>query len=354
MPDQLPRTVLVTGATGFVGRHVCRHLAEAGVHVVALARSTSRLEPVRPWLHAVRIADLARPETLVGVAEGIDAIVHTACAVASTFDAGRDAEAAFFRVNRDGTRNLALEALRHPGVRFVHTSSTAAMGAPRTEEVDEDAPCDPRTPYQRSKRAAEEALLALHAEQGLDVVMLRPCVTAGAGKDRSELLQLFRMLRHGVFPLLRGAEHAHKPLIHVEDLARTLVDATHRGRAGGIYFVHSDGGHTLGGIVETATRLLRERGVATSPSPLPAGALRLPVGPIRVAAHAFVALGRVAPAWNPPVTPERVDLFLRDRRIRIDRARADLGFDPRVRDLDTLLGDTLDYHVARGHLPAAR
>lgn len=335
-----PRLVLVTGATGFVGRHVVRALHERGDRVRVLTRASSNLAPIEGAYDERFIGDLSRPETLAGVCDGVDAVIHSACAVAGTFDAGRSALDAFMAVNRDGTANLAAEVAKHPGLRMVHVSSTAAMGTPAAPIVDETSPCDPKTPYQRSKRAAELALLDLHATAGLNVVIVRPCVIAGAGKDRSELRQLFRLVKRGVFPAIGRALNVQKPLIHIDDLVQALLLATERGEAGGIYLVNSGAPHTLGDIVRAAGQLA---GVERTHIPVP-----VPVA--RAAATVFAAVQRFAPDWNPPLTHERIALFTADRRIDIGRARRELGYEPTRTAPRDILADTWEYHVSRGHL----
>jgi nucleoside-diphosphate-sugar epimerase len=332
------RTILVTGGTGFVGRHVAKTLKREGFRVRALVRDRARLGPIADVVDEVYVGDLLDPASLVGVCDGVDAVIHSACAVAGTFDAGRSAEELFLQVNRDGTLNLAREVLRHRGLRMVHVSSTAAMGTPTESVVNEDTPCRPTTPYQKSKRAAELALLDLHTQQGLNVVMLRPCVVAGEGKDKSELLTLLKLVKRGIFPLVGGRRDIHKPLIDVDDLVSGLIRAIDHGRAGGIYLVHSDGNHTIGEILDEAARLVgRRRGYIT-----------VPLGPAMIAARAFEAVLKVAPDWNPPVTTRRLELFVTDRRIDIRRARTELGYEPRHQSVAAMLERTWRYYRAQG------
>ena len=333
-------TVLVTGATGFVGRHLVRGLAERGHRVVALVRESSDRSPIAEYVDAFRVGDLSEPASLEGLTEGTDAIIHSACAVASTFDAGRSAEDAFMAVNRDGTVNLAREVVARGGPRLVHVSSTAAVGAPPPGRVDESVRCDPRTPYQRSKRAAEVALLDLHRDEGLDVAMVRPCVVAGPGKDRSELRTLLKWVRAGRFPLVGNRPNVQKPIIDVDDLVSALIAATDRGASGGIWFVHSDGGHTLGDMLRAAAEVTGAR-YPYVPIPMPVA---------RTAATLLEAAQRLSPDFNPPLTHDRIDLFIKDRRIDVSRAREELGWAPQRQDLVDMLGRTYRYYLDRGLL----
>lgn len=333
-----PQTVLVTGATGFVGRHVCRHLHERGDRVVALVRATSNRDPIRHVVDEFRVGDLGRPESLEGCCEGIDLVIHSACAIASTYDSGRAVQDIFRAVNRDGTVALAREVLKQRGVRMVHMSSTAAVGQPLTPVVDEESPCNPQTPYQRSKRDAELALLDLHADAGLNCVMIRTCLVTGPGKDESELRTMFKLIRRGVFPYLGFDLSIRKPMIHIDDLCRGILLAAEKAPAGRIYLMTSGAKHTFGDILQSSGELL---GVKRTH-------FHVPVPIARAAATTFDVLGRVVPDWNAPITHDRIDLFVTDRPIDTTRARTELGFAPQLTDTKEMLRDTVAYYVDRG------
>ena len=201
--------ILVTGATGFVGNHLTKALVDQGHQVRALVLETDDASRMEELGTEVFRGDLTEAESLEGCCDEMDAVIHSACALASTFDAGRAALDLFMAVNRDGTVNLAREALKQKGLRFVHVSSTAAMGPPTTIEVDESSPCQPRTPYEISKREAELSLLEMFREDGLNVVILRPCHMAGEGKADREMIKLFKLVRRGR-PLNRRQTNTRK------------------------------------------------------------------------------------------------------------------------------------------------
>jgi len=331
------KRLLVTGATGFLGRHVVAAAKAAGWIVRVLARPTSNLGPIAGLYDEVHTGDVTDAASLRGSCEGVTAVVHCACAVASTFDAGRAADAAFMAVNADGTANLADEVMKVPGLRFVQVSSTAAMGAPQTAVVGPDSPCQPKTPYQRSKRAAELLLLE-RAEQGLNVVIVRTCVIAGPGKERSELLKMFKLVKAGLFPFLGNNLDIQKPLIEVDDVVQALLLATERGTGGGVYLVTSGARHTMREILEVAQSLTGG----------PRTHVAIPVAAARLAARAFAQAGRFLPDWNVPITDERIDLFLADRQIDISRAERELGYAPKHQSVEEMLGATYRYYRQRG------
>lgn len=205
-------TVLVTGATGFLGSHVVAHLVLQGWRVTVLARSTSSWR----WLEGLPVQRLEGDVAVsVPPLEGFDAVVHAAGAVKAL-----DLEA-FRRVNVLGTRRV-LEAAVAGGVRrFVQVSSMAVTGpAPGTAPLTESEPSAPGTDYGRSKREAED--LARGFADRLEVVALRPGPIYGP-RD-TEMLGLFRAATWGVLPAFAGASQVLN-LVHVSDVAEAVERA---------------------------------------------------------------------------------------------------------------------------------
>jgi len=336
------RRVLVTGATGFIGQHAVRALLGGGnVWVRILARSGDRVREVfGPASDAldVRLGDLGDAGSLAGLCDGVDLVIHSGSAVPYAFGGAAPA-GEYTRVNLRGTEQLAEEALRAGVRRLVHVSSTASMGTPRENAVDESTPCRPKSEYQVSKHASEQALLRLQRERGLDVIIVRPCLVAGEGKRGGELLKLFRLCGRGIFPVIGGRLDVEKPLVAVDDVVQALLLGSIRGPAGGIYLVHSGGGHTLGGVLSEAGRLMGKRRPYVS-IPLPVAR-----GGARVGTWLSQRFKR-----QLPLTQERLDLFLLDRRIDMRKARAELGYRPQHQDLGEMLGRTHRYYVATGQL----
>jgi nucleoside-diphosphate-sugar epimerase len=333
--------VLVTGATGFVGQHVVRALlAGDGIAVRILARSPSRVREVfGPAAEAmdVRLGDLTDAASLGTVCQGVDCVIHSGSAVPYAF-AGAAPPGEFTRVNIQGTERLAQDALRAGVRRWVQVSSTAAMGTPHEATVDETIPCRPVSAYQVSKHGSEQALLRLQ-RAGLDVAIVRPCLVAGEGKRGGELLKLFRLCARGLFPVIGGRLKVEKPLVAVDDVVQALLLAATRGASGGVYLVHSDGGHTLGAILEEAGRLVGKR--------RPYVSIPLPVA--KAVAH-FGSWGSRLLGRELPLTKERLNLFLMNRRIEIGKAREELGYQPQHQEVGEMLGRTHAYYVASKQL----
>jgi UDP-glucose 4-epimerase len=269
-------------------------------------------------------------------------VVHAAAAMPGQ-PCGREDLARYRRVNVEGTLALARAAASAGARRFVFVSSTAAMGRPDgTGTVDEATPCRPSSPYELTKHQAELGLLELAAQTGLSVVILRPCLIAGAGQRGGVLLKLFAWCRRGLFPVFGGRLDLAKPLVAVEDVVQALLLAATREGAGGPYLVTSGERHTLGEFLEVAGRLVG--------NPLPYRTVPLPLA--RLAAAVTTPLARAA-GLPPLLSPERLDLFLADRgAIDVARARSGLGYAPRRTALEPMLAETHAWYVASGQLPA--
>ena len=206
---------LVTGATGFVGSHVCDVLAARGDTVVVLARDAARAAPLARLGARVALGTLEDDAALAAAVAGVDVVYHLAGLTAAV------SEAAYLQVNEHGTRRLA-QAVRaaSPAPRFVYVSTQAVLGpsAPG-QALDEDAPCRPLTAYGRSKLAGEAVV---RATEGLAWTIVRPPAVYGP-RDR-EFLKLFQLVRTGLAPVF-GWGLQQLSLVYAPDLADAIVRA---------------------------------------------------------------------------------------------------------------------------------
>jgi uncharacterized protein YbjT (DUF2867 family) len=185
------RTLAVTGGTGFVGGHLLRHALAADYDVRALTRGWKPPEDEIAWVDGA----LDRPETLVKLCTGADAVIHIAGAIHAPNRAGFEA------INAGGTANL-IDAARKAGVRrFIHISSLSAR--------------EPQLSAYGWSKARSERLVA---SSGLQWTILRPPAIYGPGDK--ETFDLFRMARRGIVPLPPKGRFS---VLHVEDLCRLIL-----------------------------------------------------------------------------------------------------------------------------------
>src|SRR5664280_506396 len=209
-------TVLVTGASGFVGSHLLPELLGAGHRVVALVRSPGAGERVTRRLPAalaanveLRTGDVDRPATLPAALAGVDAVVHLV-AIPRDRKGGKQ----LLAVNLDGTRNV-IAAMQATGIRrLVHLG---AMGVEDHEELH----------YAKSKARAERAV----RESGLDWTILKPSLLFGPGDGFFNIVADLVRLSPGIVPvpvplikLVAGAAEAvHLPFPVATDQLRQLA-----------------------------------------------------------------------------------------------------------------------------------
>jgi UDP-glucose 4-epimerase len=207
-------TVLVTGASGFVGPHVVAALAGAGWRLRLALR---RPMPVSPGVEIVEIGDLAAPVDWSEALRGVDHVVH----MAGLAHAGPGLDAARYRrINTEATLELARSAAGAGIRRFVYLSSIKALsGAFDAPPLAEDASPAPTDVYGRSKLAAEQGLAAL----ALDWVALRPVLIYGPGV-KANMAALLK-LAGSPLPLPLGGLRAPRSLLAVENLADAILFA---------------------------------------------------------------------------------------------------------------------------------
>lgn len=202
-------TILVTGASGFVGAHLVPALLGAGHRVVALVRSDAAGQRVLGRLSAadrarveLRTGDVTRPATLGPVLAGIDAVIHLV-ALPRDFNGGADLRL----VNTEGTRAV-VAATQQAGIRrLLH------MGALGVAD-------DPALHYASSKARGE----AIVAGSGLDWTVLKPSLQFGPGDGFFNIIAGLVRLSPGVVPVPGDGSARFQP-IHVDDVARVYVAA---------------------------------------------------------------------------------------------------------------------------------
>jgi len=263
--------VLVTGANGFVGRALCRALRDSGNTVTGLVRRQMQHEHgVDEWVDPS--VDFEGMDAGWHAALQVDCVVHLAARVHVMLEDAADPEAAFQATNVEGTLRVARAAWRHGVRRFVFVSSIKAMTeADSGRPVREDDSPAPQDPYGRSKRAAEEALIRLGAQTGLEIVIVRPPLVYGPDV-RANFLSLMNAVWKGV-PLPLGALGARRSLVYVDNLADALVHCATDARAAQQCFHVADNDALT--IAELARALGRHLGRPARLLPVPESWLRL-------------------------------------------------------------------------------
>jgi nucleoside-diphosphate-sugar epimerase len=231
--------VLVTGGTGFIGRHFVRRLAERGDRVRCLVRDLQRASgsPDAPVVEYIR-GDVTVPGSLDAAVAGMEIVYHLAGATLAI------RQSDFMEVNAEGTRRLAEACARRENPpAFLYVSSLAAAGPAKDDRpLTEDCSPQPVSEYGRSKLAAERYLRGLAGK--LPISILRPPSVFGPGDPYT--FKLFRLARWGIM-FVPGRRVFRLSWIGVADLVEAMILAAERGRRldsgsedTGIYFVALD------------------------------------------------------------------------------------------------------------------
>ncbi len=228
--------VLVTGASGFVGGAVVRHLREKGMPVRCLVRDSTRAEALA-WLRPpvqIHVGDITDPGTLVGAMTGAGIVFH--CAGLNSF--WEPDRRAFDRVNVEGTRAVMRAALEARVRKVVHVSTVMAYGFPdRMPFAADSLPGPHMSEYARSKHEGDEAAWDISRSKGLPLVVVHLAAVVGRGDPKS-VMQI-RDFVQGRVPVLLRSENRFT-YVAIDDAARAIIAAgLAEGNAGTRYLVGS-------------------------------------------------------------------------------------------------------------------
>ncbi|MBA5865690.1 MAG: NAD-dependent epimerase/dehydratase family protein [Nitrospira sp. CR1.3] len=305
--------VLVTGATGFIGRHLIERLTSENVHVRALAlpsEETASLD--RPGVEIVR-GDVLDNQSLQRAASNCQWIFHLAARTESSGPSRKDLE----EVNVQGTANVAQAAVVAGVERLVFCSSGALYGRDiRNRAINEMTKPIPDSPYGRSKFMAERILLTRHQHDRLSVVLARTSAVLGPGA--MSWLNLFRTVAKGQFRLIGDGQNYHH-VADIKDIVEGLIlCASVKGIEGQTYILAGEQPVCLRGLVQT---IADEVGAPRLPANLPAGPFRLYETASR---RLFACTGYRLPR------ADRIDLYLGDRAFDLSQSSRVLGYRPTV------------------------
>lgn len=301
--------VLVTGATGFIGRALVRRLTSLGRPVTVLSRTIPA--PMPAGVRVIR-GDLSVPSSLpMDLLQGIDTVFHCA---GELRDVG-----AMRRLHVDGTRDL-LDCMTRAGrgdeahgLRWIQLSSVGAYGPPARagleREVVETSPENPCGEYEITKTEADHLLIEAAKAGRIALTILRPSNVFGPGMPNRSLPSLLRAIRRGLFFYI-GSRDAVCTYVHVEDVASALIAcAENRVAAGKIYILSND--CTLSDLVNSVADAAGRR------RPW----LLIPEGTVRTIND------RLENRYGWPLTSTRIDALVSRTRYPSALIRRELGYE---------------------------
>lgn len=229
-----PQKILVTGANGWTGRALCTFLEQSGHTVIRAVRSSSATsdEITAGEIHG-------NTDWKLLLASQLDAVVHLAARVHQVKEKDEQATAQYWQVNTLGTLNLARQCAAAGVKRFVFISSVKVLGEGQKHPYQSDGPAIPVGPYAMSKWEAEQGLLEIAAQTGMQVVILRPPLVYGPGV-KANFLSLMRAVDRGL-PLPLGVIENRRSLIYLGNLVHAIATCIEHPAAAGKTYLVSDG-----------------------------------------------------------------------------------------------------------------
>ena len=240
MIDTCLRRILVTGASGFVGRALCARLLADGFLVRGVVRELSRRISLPQSTEIVPIGSIGPDTDWTDVISGVDSVIHLAARVHIMQDTSADPLQEFRKVNLYGTERLARQAVQAGVKRFVFMSTIGVNGnTSGSRAFTESDDYRPHNPYSISKLEAEIGLREISAKTGMKVVVVRAPLVYGPGNP-GNFLSLLRIIAKGI-PLPLSSVCNLKSFLYVENLAGSLVCCAIHPNATGQTYLVSDG-----------------------------------------------------------------------------------------------------------------
>jgi nucleoside-diphosphate-sugar epimerase len=306
--------ILVTGASGFLASHLIPVLRERGHSVRALVLPSSDRTPLRQAGVDIHTGDVRLPDTLAGAMRQVDAVFHLAAAIGV-----RRPLREYYAVNVTGTENVCRAAVAAGVKRLVHVSSTSVYEQGLGVPVDETFPlAPPPDPYAESKAAGDMLVQRLIADEHLPASIVRTSTIFGPG-DHLNFGRIADRLLAGT-SIVIGSGRNRVPVAFVDDVVRGLLLVLEHQAAGEVYNITDD-------RCPTQRELLEEIADQVGARP---PRIHVPYRLLYGAAYLAERLAQATRSERAVVTRFGVLLYGADNRFAIDKARHELGYEPRV------------------------
>jgi nucleoside-diphosphate-sugar epimerase len=232
---------LITGSTGFIGKHLVKTLVEQGRDVRCLVRKTSDTQYLEKLGVELFYGDLLNKDSLKNIVKGVNIVHHLAGEVYSP----RSSD--YYKINVDGTKNLLEVCLPRHIKRFIFLSSIQAAGPSQKQGIllNERSPCKPITSYGISKLEAEKLICKKYNASAFPSVIIRAPMVYGPGSLKCRSAALFQRINKGSFRLIGKNDHLISTC-YIDNLIHGILLAeTHKNAVGKTYFIADQKTHTL-------------------------------------------------------------------------------------------------------------
>jgi len=325
--------VLVTGGTGFTGKALVKRLIDEGHEVVVLDyKEGLKTAEIRSWGAEVIIGSVTEKNIVENCMDSVDVAHHLAAAFREL-----DVPDSYYReVNVEGTRNVLAAAFDQKVKKFIYCSTCGVHGNIDHPPGGEDAPIHAADYYQQTKYDAEPVVNE-YFKKGMATVILRPAAIYGPG-DPERFFMIFKRVAKGIFPMFGNGKTLYHPL-YIDNLIDAFMLAMEDGKGDGEVYLIADEEYI------EIEQLVHKVGEALNVNvKIP----HFPILPLIIAGHVCEKICKPFHV-TPPIFPRRVDWYRQNRAFKIDKAKRDLGYQPKV-DIDEGLRRTAEWYKKEGYI----
>ncbi|EAI5931828.1 4,6-dehydratase LegB [Campylobacter coli] len=255
--------ILVTGADGFIGSHLCESLLQKGYRVRALSQYNS----FNFWGHLEKSPYLKDMEVVSGdlrdsffcekITQGMDAIFHLGALIAIPYS--YEAPQSYVDTNVKGTLNMLEAAKKNEISHFIHTSTSEVYGTARYVPIDEKHPLQPQSPYSASKIAADMMALSYYNAFNLNVNIARPFNTYGPRQSaRAIIPTIITQILSGAKELKLGDLSPTRDLNFVLDTCEGFISLLKLNHFGEVYNIGSGTEYSMQEVLDLIQKILNQ------------------------------------------------------------------------------------------------
>lgn len=315
--------IFVTGASGFIGGHLIRKLLDEGNEVNALIRKTSNYPGISHKNLGVFYGDLDDVDVMKDAAKDADYVYH----IAGVIHPVNVPEKFYWDANVKGTENVIKACIENKNLKkFIYCSSVTCYGHVDDEKntiVDEEYPCHSQNLYGKTKYEGEKVVEAYAKDKGLKYIIIRPARVYGPGD--MTLLPLFKLIKKRLYVNI-GWDKCYMMPVYIDDLVDAFLLCMKTQAVNRAYIIAGS---------EFMDKRIFIQKIAGALGVWPPK-LSVPVLPVQAAAffceQVFKILGK-----EPPLSRKKLRFFLMSRKYSIERAKKELGFNPKVGIEDGML-----------------
>ena len=325
--------VLVTGGTGFTGSALSFYLLDKGYEVKILDNQKGLFfDKLKEKGAEIIIGSVTNQEDVKKAVEGVEGVFHLAAA----FRKINLPDEKYLEINRDGTKLVCEEALKQNVRKFVYCSTQGVHGDVKNPPGDENSPIAPVDFYQYSKYEGEKVVVE-YAKKGLKSVIIRPTAIYGPG-DPERFLYLFKLAKKGKF-LMFGKGNAFYHPVYIDNLNDGFLKAFLSDKINAEAYIIADEKYFT--IKELVKKVGESMGIEVK-------FIHLPFWPLYISACICEFICKLINV-SPPIFRRRVDWFRQNRAFKIDKAKKEINYTPKV-GIEEGLKKTAEWYKENGYI----